>query len=123
MGKLMRIYTPRGPWRYFKGAVESGVKSYFVGEPVQEAVRVIAIFFFPAPVYKQREARKAEQDFSRVELMHKKPDVDNVVKILLDACTQAGLWRDDGQVQDMRIQKFWALRDAKPGVHLTIEEI
>ena len=55
--------------------------------------------------------------------MHKKPDVDNVVKILLDACTQAGLWRDDGQVQDMRIQKFWALRDAKPGVHLTIEEI
>ena len=33
----------------------------------------------------------------------RKRDVDNFAKGLLDACTHAGLWLDDSQIQDLRI--------------------
>lgn len=30
-------------------------------------------------------------------------DLDNMLKALLDACTHAGLWLDDSQIDDLRI--------------------
>ena len=37
-----------------------------------------------------------------------KPDVDNLAKLVIDACTQAGLWHDDGQVVQLNVYDFYA---------------
>lgn len=39
-----------------------------------------------------------------------RPDADNLVKSLLDSMTRAGVWEDDGQVQDLRVRKWRGMR-------------
>lgn len=39
-----------------------------------------------------------------------KPDVDNLVKSLLDSMTRAGVWEDDSQVCDLRVRKWRGMR-------------
>lgn len=34
---------------------------------------------------------------------NRRRDLDNVLKALLDACTAAGVWRDDSQIDSLRI--------------------
>jgi crossover junction endodeoxyribonuclease RusA len=48
-------------------------------------------------------------------------DLDNVLKALLDAITHAGVWRDDGEIDDLRIVRG----DPAPGgaVVVTAERI
>jgi len=36
-----------------------------------------------------------------------KPDLDNIVKVALDAITGAGVWKDDAQVVAMDARKVW----------------
>lgn len=52
-----------------------------------------------------------------------KPDRDNTDKSVLDALTKAGLWRDDAQVCDGPVRKFYAERGAGPGVRIIAERI
>ena len=35
-----------------------------------------------------------------------RPDVDNLVKSIMDSMTKAGVWVDDGQVVDLRVRKW-----------------
>jgi Holliday junction resolvase RusA-like endonuclease len=44
-----------------------------------------------------------------------KPDVDNLVKGVLDGATQAGVWGDDSQVQVLIAVKRWANPGEEPG--------
>jgi Holliday junction resolvase RusA-like endonuclease len=37
-----------------------------------------------------------------------KPDIDNLVKLVLDAMTKAGFWKDDSQVVILKAEKRWA---------------
>ena len=37
----------------------------------------------------------------------KKPDVDNLLKPIVDGLTEAGMWIDDNQVWSMKIQKVY----------------
>jgi Holliday junction resolvase RusA-like endonuclease len=38
----------------------------------------------------------------------KKPDLDNVVKAIMDALTTAGAWKDDSQVADLHASKGYS---------------
>lgn len=49
-----------------------------------------------------------------------RPDLDKLVRAVLDACTDAGAWRDDSQVFHLAAGKFWSTR---PGLDLTIDTI
>lgn len=51
----------------------------------------------------------------------RKRDLDNLPKAILDALTHAGVWSDDGQIDDLRIRRG----DLHPGgrVILAIEEL
>jgi Holliday junction resolvase RusA-like endonuclease len=51
-----------------------------------------------------------------------KPDADNLAKLVLDRITRGGrIWRDDSQVARLRVEKFWAITDARIGVYLSVE--
>ena len=51
-----------------------------------------------------------------------KPDADNLAKLVLDRITQGGwIWRDDAQVSRLKVEKYWAITDARIGVYVSIE--
>ena len=50
----------------------------------------------------------------------KRPDCDNLMKLLGDCMTRIGFWEDDSQIADLRFQKFWG---DNPGIEIAIEEI
>jgi Holliday junction resolvase RusA-like endonuclease len=50
----------------------------------------------------------------------KRPDLDNLVKGLLDAIK--GYWVDDSQIVSMQLQKHYAAKEEKPHIHITIDE-
>ncbi len=54
------------------------------------------------------------------KLRHPKPDIDNFVKGLLDACTKAGYWLDDSQVVHIFATKRWTHRGELEGLSLEV---
>lgn len=49
-----------------------------------------------------------------------RPDADNIVKLLLDVCTDLEMWPDDAVVADLHVRKLWG---DKPSVRITIEPL
>jgi Holliday junction resolvase RusA-like endonuclease len=49
------------------------------------------------------------------------PDIDKLTRCVLDACTDAGLWRDDSQVVYLQSAKRYT--DAVPGVKIVINTL
>lgn len=47
----------------------------------------------------------------------KKPDVDNLCKSLFDIMTQLGFWKDDKQIYELHIGKYYSER---PGIYIRI---
>lgn len=48
------------------------------------------------------------------------PDTDNLNKLLKDCMTHVGFWRDDAQVAQEIIEKFWA---DLPGIYIRITKL
>lgn len=47
-------------------------------------------------------------------------DLDNLIKPALDVITKLGIWRDDGQITRLNIQKRWAEEGEAPGIDVWI---
>lgn len=52
----------------------------------------------------------------------KKPDVDKLIRAVLDATGSAGVWTDDSQVVSVEATKRTARIDEESGCHITISE-
>lgn len=50
----------------------------------------------------------------------KRPDADNLVKLVGDILTKLEFYTDDGQVADLRVKKFWG---DSPGIEINISPI
>lgn len=50
----------------------------------------------------------------------KKPDLDKLIRAVLDACTEAGIWKDDSRVACLVVTKKYA---EYPGVSVTVESL
>lgn len=48
------------------------------------------------------------------------PDIEKLARATSDALTDAGIWRDDGQVTDCHLSKRYADGDQVPGALITI---
>ena len=115
MGNFVQTYTPASTAEY-----EKLVKLRFQnagGVITDKPVRVeITAFFTPPKSIRKRE--KAEM-LANLILPMKKPDVDNIAKIILDALNKIA-YVDDAQVIELSVIKRYAA-EAKVIVH--IEEI
>ncbi len=49
----------------------------------------------------------------------KRPDIDNIQKMMLDCLTRCAFWKDDGQVFAIRVRKYWGQR---PGIVVNMGE-
>lgn len=94
------------PWR---AAVTRVAKASWVDrEQLGGAVIVDAVFVFERPKSVKREHPSV------------KPDVDKLVRAVLDGVTDAGVWKDDAQVVRLVVEKVYG---AAPGVHVVISRV
>ena len=86
------------------------------------AFEVKLTFFFRRPKshYGKAGHVKASAPINHVS----KPDGDNLAKLVLDRITRGGrIWRDDSQVAKLKVEKYWAITDARIGVYVSIEPV
>lgn len=115
MGNFVQTYTPTATADY-----EKLVRLRFQnagGQITDKPVKIEIVAFF-APPKSTRKKEKAEMLSSRI-LPVKKPDCDNIAKIVLDALNKIA-YKDDSQVIELSVKKLYS-EVAKVSVH--IEEI
>lgn len=115
MGNFVQTYTPAATADY-----EKLVSLRFQnagGVITDKPVRVEVVAFF-APPKSARRKDKAEMLMNKI-LPTKKPDCDNIAKIILDALNQIA-YKDDSQVIELIVKKRFA---AEARVYVHIEEI
>lgn len=110
------VYTPEKTVDYERLVALSyrnSARGYKFTSPVRVTVKV----FCKPPNSKSKKV--AEDMLSGHILPTKKPDVDNIVKIILDGLNKVA-WEDDTQVTDLMITKRYG---EDPFVAVIIEEI
>ena len=114
-----RMYTPAKTQSYeaqAKWFAEQAISQTPGFEPISDrpiSLSVLAVFAIPAGWSKRRVAACAESP----EPCIKRPDSDNVLKIIGDALNGI-LWRDDSQVADACIRKVYG---QNPRVEVLVE--
>lgn len=95
------ISTASKPAKLWRVVVERAARDAMRAlelEPFEGAVRLDVVFSFAAPA----SARE------RIGQPHtQRRDLDNLMKAIMDAMTDAKVWRDDGQVSAGLISKVW----------------
>lgn len=115
MGNFVQTYTPEATKEYEKLV---GMRFQNSGGAITDKpVRVEIVAFF-APPKSTKKRDRIEMLANRI-LPEKKPDVDNVAKIILDALNKIA-YKDDAQVVELSVKKLYS-EVAKVFVH--IEEI
>ena len=116
-GRMVESSKAVGPWREAvraecQRAIEAGQ------EPVMDGpVQLMATFFLLRPKGHYgtgRNAGKVRESAPRHPAG--KPDLDKLLRSLLDGLTAAGVWRDDAQVVTVDVQKLYATAVIPPGV-------
>ncbi|MBL8755938.1 MAG: RusA family crossover junction endodeoxyribonuclease [Planctomycetes bacterium] len=112
-----RVYDP-GTAEGWKAAVVAAARSHRPASPLEGAICFDVDLFFARP---KSLCRRRDPDGPIAHLA--KPDRDNCEKALLDALKQDGWFRDDSQVCDGRVRKFYAAKDGRPGAQITVREM
>ena len=96
------VYTPNNTKEY-----ENLIKQYFVMkypryETIQGRVhvKIVAFFKYPKNISKKKMDEMKNGDISPT----KKPDIDNVIKIALDALNKIA-FKDDNQITKIEVEK------------------
>lgn len=82
-----------------------------IDDPIR--VTIIAYFGIPKSTSKKKEAEMLKDNIRPT----KKPDIDNITKIILDALNEF-IYKDDTQVVELVVKKYY---DVIPKVYLKVE--
>jgi Holliday junction resolvase RusA-like endonuclease len=74
-------------------------------------------FYMPCQAHMSKKNKQAIQFKPHTV----KPDIDNLVKLVLDALTKAEFWKDDSQVVILKAVKYWAGNE-RCGISVEIEK-
>ena len=82
-----------------------------------EPIKMTLDFYLPRP-----KALFRKKDPEGAVICPKRPDMDNLVKAVLDGLNGVA-YKDDGQVVDLVAKKYYHGKDGAPGAIVTIEEL
>lgn len=102
-------YSPSSDW---KDKVESVSSTLRLDPKLSGPLAVDVTLFLPRP----KCAKKRIYPNVR-------PDIDNYLKAVLDAVSDAEVWKDDGQVVRLSSAKLYATELQEPGAVIEIEEL
>ncbi len=102
-GNHAAVYSPSTEW---KESVKYAAAK--LDKIEAEALEVNLEFFFSRPKSHYRSGKNSHLLKDSAPKYHtKKPDVDNLAKCILDACQDAGLFKDDSAIVGLTIEKFY----------------
>ncbi len=111
-----KAYTPAKTKLYEYSLREYFAINYPNAKPLEGRVKVTIIAYYNIP--KSTSKKKAAEMLNNNLSPTKKPDIDNVIKIVLDAMNNFA-YKDDIQVTKLEIEKKYA---EIPKIHIKIEE-
>ena len=94
-------YTPRATKEY-QAAVKAAFANQHKGKPTAKPLHVFLLALFPIP--KSYSKKKREAILSGKDYPAKKPDIDNISKIILDSLNGLA-YEDDKQVVQLAVKK------------------
>jgi len=112
----VRMYDP-GTAEGWKSAIAMAAKEAGF-EKAEGAVRLRAVMFFKRP---KRLMRKIDPEGPIPKTTT--PDPDNVLKAIMDALTQVGLWHDDRQCYDPHPTCYYAAKGETPYSLIQVHEL
>lgn len=114
---LAQNYTPTShPVNEFKATVRMAASQAYSGPPITGPCRVDVVCVFP------RESSKVWKTRPMQRYPHiVKPDLDNLLKSILDCLNQV-LWHDDALVYQCTCTKLRAAGDEQPHCEITITQ-
>lgn len=114
--KTGKAYTPTNTKNYEYFLRHFFIREYPNFKTIESRVKVTIIAYFDVP--KSTSKRKAEEMLQGNISPTKKPDADNIIKIVLDAMNKFA-FKDDTQVTKLEIEKKY---DRIPRIYIKIEE-
>ena len=102
------VYTPTKTAKYEKQIAEAYTESGGKCTPADCYVSVSVSAFFPVP--KSYSKKKREDCLERILRPDKKPDMDNILKVVLDALNKVA-YEDDKQVVELIGRKYYTESD------------
>lgn len=104
-GGYARAYTPAKTRSHEEVIRKAGIEAMNGLEPLTEALRVIMTFYMPIPKSTSKKNRQLMLD--EVIQHIKKPDVDNMAKLVADSLNDV-TWIDDSQIVRMVASKHYS---------------
>ena len=111
-----RAYTPTNTKLYEYSLRQWFIRDYPYFKPIETRVKVTIIAYFGIP--KSTSKKKKAEMLQGIISPTKKPDADNVIKIVLDAMNKFA-FKDDTQVTKLEFEKKY---DKAPRIYIKIEE-
>lgn len=102
------VYTPTKTAKYEKQIAKAYTESGGKCIPADCYVSVSVSAFFPVP--KSYSKKKREDCLERILRPDKKPDMDNILKVVLDALNEVA-YEDDKQVVELIGRKYYTESD------------
>lgn len=96
------------PWR---ADIREQLEKEYTGPVLDEPLTVELAFRMPRPA-------TAPKSYTPYAI--KRPDVDKLVRAVLDAISSAGVWVDDARVVELYASKSLAEVDERPGVEIRV---
>lgn len=118
-GRFAGVYDP-GTADNWKLMIRAEAKRSWSGVVSHDPIRMRVWFFMPRP--KSHFAKDGSRKAKTPHFHTSKPDLDNLVKAVMDAINDCGnIWHDDSQVVDLEISKRYCEKQA--GVTVQIDSL
>lgn len=114
--KTGRAYTPNKTKLYEYGLRQWFIRAYPSFKPIENKCKVNIIAYFDIP--KSTSKKKKMEMLNNETTPTKKPDIDNITKIVLDAMNKFA-FKDDTQVTKLEVEKRYS---EIPRIYVRIEE-
>lgn len=119
--QFTHIYTPDKQTKHWRAAIRASVASSEMQAFDNAAIFITLWFNFKRPKSHFRTGKFCHLLKSNAPELHKKkPDVDNLAKLILDELQRALLFNDDSQVVKLTTLKTWS---AQPGCLVVIDAV
>ncbi len=123
LGRGGRTYTPEATVSYGRAIAAQARAAMGCGQPSAEHLwRVRVVAFTPRPASRPRDMEAAAWKAGSAAMRRTKPDVDNVLKLVLDALNGV-VWGDDAQVVSATVERWMAPADSAAGIDVLCEVV
>lgn len=115
VGSFVRTYTDKKTQTYEALVKQCAEEVFDFDEPLEGPISLFLCIRLPIP--KSHSKKRSAACLSGLEAPTKKPDIDNILKSVMDGLNGT-IYKDDNQVVDVSMKKIY---DLNPGIEVVIK--